>query len=142
SLAWGNVDASGDIDYLVVTEPGRLWLCRWLLSTIVWIARRSRVSLCVNYVLSERALALTERDVYTACELLRATPVAGRAVYQQMRALNTWTEAYFPNAVEGGPMATAETPPARNGLARLVARTARAGEWVFRSWVGAVLERL
>src|SRR2546426_6730880 len=32
SLAWDNVERGSDIDYVVVTEPGRVWLCRWLRS--------------------------------------------------------------------------------------------------------------
>ena len=31
SLAWDNVERGADIDYLIVTEPDRLWSCRWLM---------------------------------------------------------------------------------------------------------------
>src|SRR5690349_14672071 len=39
SLAWDNVDDGGDIDYLIVTEPGRLWVCRWLSALVGRAAR-------------------------------------------------------------------------------------------------------
>src|SRR5712691_1143470 len=39
SLAWHNVDDEGDIDYMIVTEPGRLWVCRWLIAAVSRAAR-------------------------------------------------------------------------------------------------------
>src|SRR5690242_6496231 len=65
SLAWDNVDDGGDIDYLIVTEPGRLWVCRWLSALVGRAARLEGVILCPNYVISTRALALADRSLYT-----------------------------------------------------------------------------
>jgi hypothetical protein len=55
--------------------------------------------LCPNYFLSERALALPERDLFTAHELLQMVPVAGFHVYQRMLALNDWACGLLPTAV-------------------------------------------
>src|SRR2546428_13435487 len=63
SLAWHNVDDKGDIDYLIVTEPGRLWVCRWLIAALARVALLDGVCLCVNYVISTRALALADRNL-------------------------------------------------------------------------------
>ena len=57
ALAMDNV-ADGDIDYLIVTEPGRLWLCRALVVGLVRAAALRGTELCPNYFLSERALVL------------------------------------------------------------------------------------
>src|SRR2546427_347804 len=99
SLAWHNVDEGGDIDYLIVTEPGRLWVCRWLIAALSRVASLDGVSLCANYLISARALALAHCNLYTAYELARMTPLAGFGMYRRMRRANPWVEAYLPNAV-------------------------------------------
>jgi hypothetical protein len=142
SLAWDNVHGAGDIDYLVITESGRLWLCRWFTAMVARLARRAGVEVCVNYLLSERVLALRERDLYTAYELVRMKPIAGLAVYRKMRALNAWTGTHLPNALETPPTEEAEPPRARSWIARLLLQAAGVGEWVLRSWVGTVFEWL
>ena len=98
ALAVNNSDDGDDIDYLIVTEPGRLWLCRSLVVSLVKLAARQGVQLCPNYFLSENALALTEQDLFTAHELLQMAPISGSDVYKKMLHLNSWTERFLPNA--------------------------------------------
>jgi hypothetical protein len=97
ALAMDNV-ADGDIDYLIVTEPGRLWLCRALVVAVVRLASRRGVTLCPNYFLSERVLELEERNLFTAHEVAQMVPIFGLDRYEQFRVLNRWTEAFLPNA--------------------------------------------
>jgi len=68
ALAMDNI-ADGDIDYLVITEPGRLWLCRALVVGLVRTAAFRGTELCPNYFLSEQALVLSERNLFTAHEV-------------------------------------------------------------------------
>jgi len=97
ALAMDNV-ADGDIDYLIVTEPGRLWLCRALVVAVVRLASRRGVTLCPNYFLSERVLELEERNLFTAHEVAQMVPILGLERYEQFRLLNRWTDAFLPNA--------------------------------------------
>jgi hypothetical protein len=97
SLAVDNAEADDDVDYLIVTAPGRVWLARAMTMLIVRLARLRRLTLCPNYLLSESALALSERDPYTARELLQMRPIAGNRVHERMLAANAWCHDLLPN---------------------------------------------
>ncbi len=98
SLSMNNVEPWADLDYLVVTRRGRLWLARAMVILLVrWAATQGSV-ICPNYFLSETSLALRERDLFTAHELVQMVPIAGLGVYAAMRRLNSWTLDYLPNA--------------------------------------------
>jgi hypothetical protein len=98
SLAVDNVGFPEDIDYFVVTADDHLWICRAFVILIVrWAAQRG-LSLCPNYFLSESALRLSTRNLYTAHELTQMVPIDGLEVYHTMRRLNPWTYRFLPNA--------------------------------------------
>lgn len=97
SLAAGNPDARADLDYLIITAPGRLWLVRAMAIVLVRLARRVGHQLCPNYLLTTRALALEHHDLFTAHELLQSVPVAGVETYRQLLASNQWAARWLPN---------------------------------------------
>ncbi len=132
ALALDNVDEDDDLDYFIVTDPGRLWLCRAMVILLVrWAARRGDI-LCPNFFLSSEALVLRQRNLFTAHEVVQMVPVAGLDVYRLMRASNAWTFRYLPNAL--GPPKVLLDHPGRFPFRPLV-------EGVLRSPVGAPLER-
>jgi hypothetical protein len=97
SLAAGNPDDGADIDYLIVTAPGRLWSVRAAAVALVRLARRGGVDLCPNYLLSTDALALDHHDLFTAHELLQARPLLGAATYRRFLDGNVWAARRLPN---------------------------------------------
>lgn len=131
-LAMDNM-ADGDIDYLVVTEPERLWLCRGLVVAQVRLAALKGVELCPNYFLSERALELDERNLFTAHEVTQMVPLAGTPTYQRLRELNRWSYAFLPNA-DSTPRRIATVEPEPGHRRRLA-------EGMLRSRVCSPLER-
>jgi hypothetical protein len=98
SLAVNNTIAGADIDYLVVTENGRLWLARAFVILIVRLAAQWGVSLCPNYFLSQRALHIDNQNLYTAHELVQMIPLTGLEVYYHLQKANNWIGYYLPNA--------------------------------------------
>jgi hypothetical protein len=144
SLAWNNPDHSGDVDYLIVTEPDRLWICRWLVQAIAHTARFDGVRLCANYVVSTRALLLGEHNLYGAYEVARMTPIVGLGMYRRLRRANPWVTAYLPNAIEPPPPPGPPEVPVRSAgkfRRRVVARLKRLGERVLSARAAAALER-
>jgi hypothetical protein len=148
SLVWDNVEDQAydvehppDIDYLIVTDPDRLWLCRWLVAALSRVARLDGVLLCPNYMVSTRALLLAEPNLYGAYELARMTPIAGLGMYRRLRRANRWADAYLPNAHEP-PRPPQPEGNGRPGRARGPwMRMARLGETVLGSALGTVLEQ-
>ncbi len=125
-----------DLDFLVVTAPGRLWLCRGLAMLLTRLARRFGDELCPNYFISLNALVFPNQDLYTAHEIAQMTPLAaprGAAqVYQKLRQLNAWTESFLPNAV-GTPKAQLSTP-----LEGHFAILSEYGRWVLEAGLRSV----
>jgi len=131
SLAAANAEADDDIDYLIVTAKGRLWLARGLTIFVVRLAKLRGLTLCPNYMLSETALALDERDAYTARELAQMRLVSGRDVYLRMLAENGWCTELIPNWTPGA-----------NDAVEAGSIVARLGEWLLGGRLGDALERL
>src|SRR5260221_93044 len=136
ALAVRNGKESGDdIDYLLVTTPGRVWTARALAVLVVRAARLLRVGLCPNYVLAETALLQARRDLFTAHELAQMVPLAGFQIYQEMRTVNAWSDPMLPNAC--GPFyAEPETVP--RGFGKFLQRL---GERLLSGSSGDAIER-
>lgn len=98
ALAVNNVANDDDIDLLIVTTPGRVWLTRALVVALVKFAGRMGARLCPNYVLAASALQQARRDLFMAHELAQMIPLAGHELYWQMRWANGWSWAFLPNA--------------------------------------------
>jgi hypothetical protein len=139
SLAVDNVEGDCDIDLFVVTEPGRLWLCRAFFFSVALACHAMRIHprLCPNYLVTTRALELeaADRDYYVARELAQMVPLWGQVTYELLRARNTWMVEYQPNA--GSRWGAVE--PVR--LGRFSASLRRGTEWALAGRLGDRLER-
>lgn len=98
SLAVGNVSEQADLDYMLITAPGRLWTARAFAVTFGRIMRPFGHVICVNLLVTENALAWNRRDLYTARELYQMIPITGLDVYRRLMQVNPWAERFLPNA--------------------------------------------
>ena len=98
SLSHGLAEKGSDIDYFIVTEPGRLWLVRTLL---VFIRRtlllNRRTYLCLNYFVTTDRLAIEERQIYAACETASVRPLYNEAIHADFVRSNEWIVDFYPN---------------------------------------------
>jgi hypothetical protein len=97
ALAMDNVEADDDIDLLVVTEPGRLWMTRGMIVLLCKLARLPGHTLCPNYLISSRVLEMDRRDLYAAHELAQMIPLHGKGVARRLSAENSWCRSFLPN---------------------------------------------
>jgi hypothetical protein len=100
ALAVDNIGENPDIDLMVVTRPGRVWISRRLIIGLVRLARLRRDDLCPNYIISETSLYLEQQDVFTAHELAQMVPLYGQRVYARLLSDNAWAREYLPTAFE------------------------------------------
>jgi predicted nucleotidyltransferase len=98
SISKGYVDKDSDIDYFIITQPGRLWIARTFLIAFKKIfLLNSYKYFCVNYFVDTEHLIIEEQNRFTATELVTLKPMYGSKMYQQFYAANDWTHDYFPN---------------------------------------------
>lgn len=136
SLSVDNAEHDADIDYLVVTEPGRLWLTRAISLLYVKIAARHNITLCPNYFVTINAMDFEPHNLYMARELAQMVPLTGIEIYQEMRRLNGWADKLLPNAVDNLPRPIPLQTP------KISAKWFWKGiEWMLRSPAGAWLEK-
>ena len=110
SLAMLNLTRDADMDYMIVTQPGRLWLARAFAVLFGRLMRITGDRICVNLLVSESALEWHPRDLYSAREMCQMIPLAGKDVYQRLRASNMWTTSFLPNA-DSEPALTSKARP-------------------------------
>ena len=122
ALAVDNATPDADVDLLVVTEPGRVWLCRSLVIQAVRAARLGGTVLCPNWLLAADALELRDRGLFAARELAQMVPVVGHEVYRLMRRLNAWSDRLLPNATGPPPGTEADAAGRRGVLLRAAER--------------------
>jgi hypothetical protein len=135
ALAVNNAKRGDDIDYLIATERGRLWLSRALvIALVVRPVSFYGDEVCPNYFVAASNLDFDDHDLYTAHELAQMVPLYGRGVYDRMRRANEWVGHFLPNASGAPPGGEVGTGGSGRSLTQTVV------EPVLRSAVGATLE--
>jgi hypothetical protein len=134
SLAVDAADDAADVDLLVVTADGRVWLTRAMSMGVVRFAALSRLRLCPNYLVAESALRIEERSLFTAHELVQMVPVGPSPAYAELLRLNAWFRDFLPNS---GP----RPPLTGDGLGPTLTTWQRVAEAPLRTALGDRIER-
>ncbi|MEZ4722596.1 MAG: nucleotidyltransferase domain-containing protein [Flavobacteriales bacterium] len=100
SLSKGYIDELGDVDYFIITKPGRLWIARTLLIAFKKVfLLNSKKYFCVNYFVDTEHLEIPDKNIFTATEVMTLIPVYSMESHQAFVNSNKWAESYLPNFV-------------------------------------------
>lgn len=92
------MDEKSDIDFFIITKPGRLWIARTLLVMYKRIFLfNSHKFFCVNYFVDTDHLEIEEKNLFTATELATLIPLSGIDHYKNLVGSNGWLKEFFPN---------------------------------------------
>ncbi len=97
---------SDDLDYLIVTRAGRVWLARAFAVLLVRVVRLGGMTICPNYVLAEDAMDQDRKDLFIAHQIAQMVPLSGHTLYERFRQVNAWADDLLPNA--SGPLHPAQ----------------------------------
>lgn len=100
SFSKGYMDADSDLDFFVVTAPGRLWIARMLIVLYkrLFLYNSHKYFWC-NYFISTDHLEIEEKNLFTATELATLIPLCGSSHHLSLMHSNPWLRDYFPNFI-------------------------------------------
>ena len=98
SMAKGVMYEKGDVDFFIITKPGRLWVARTLLILYKKVfLLNSHEFFCVNYFIDSDNLEIEEQNLFSATEAVTLRPIYDSGLYDQFMSANSWVNEYFPN---------------------------------------------
>lgn len=127
-LSKGVANPNSDIDYVIVTEPSRLWICRILLTLFkkIFLLNRKKY-FCLNYYFDTNTLTVEDKNYYTATEVAHLKPLFNIELFLRFMNANGWIREYFPN-YKGFAMNTSEGNNQRSLLQKVLELPFR-GTW-------------
>lgn len=145
-LAARNVKNNDDIDFLIVSAPGTMWVTRLVVVVLMELMGRRRRpgdrdvtdKLCFNMFMSRENMSLipSQRDLFAAHEVLQMRPLSVKnGTYEEYLSANSWVKAYLPNAwvqrhsqwsVSTGDITPGHAAAISLGIARLLEPLAKA----------------
>ncbi len=98
SLSKNSHSKKDDIDFFVISRPGRIWVCRTLLMLFKKIfLLNSKKYFCINYFIDSETLEIPEKNIFTATELAFLIPQRNTELCRQFLEANDWVRSFFPN---------------------------------------------
>ncbi len=128
----GNND---DIDYFIITHPGRLWIARTLLTLFKKLFLfNSHRNFCINYFVDARHLAVREQNRFTATEIAFLLPMYNKNMYQKVMRTNEWIKEYYPFFRQSHAYVTDKVPLIKRWMEHLLGNGfgGKLEDWLFR----------
>jgi hypothetical protein len=91
-----------DVDFFIITVPGRLWIARSMLILFKKVFLfNSKKYFCLNYFTAEDNLLLDEHNVFLATEVAHLKPLYNTKLFVEYLRQNNWIRSFFPNFTTG-----------------------------------------
>ncbi len=111
SISKGSMAEDDDIDYFIITEPGRLWISRSLLIMFKKIFLfNSYRNFCINYLVDTEHLLIGENNRFVATEIVTTIPAYNTSLHRKFIDTNSWVKSYYPTFYHNGAF-TVGNPP-------------------------------
>jgi predicted nucleotidyltransferase len=102
SLAINNSNEKSDIDLMIITKKGRIFMVRFFLTLILDFIGERRTpqkivgKICLNHYLVEKSLKVKFPSLYNAYTYLHLKPIINREeVFEKFRKENNWMQDYL-----------------------------------------------
>jgi hypothetical protein len=120
----GVSNKDSDVDFFIITQPGRLWICRTLLVLYKKVFRaNSRRFFCVNYLISADSSCIPDKNLFTAVELSTLYNVTGPDCFGEFIWSNDWCKEYLPN--HPGPKISGLKDPEKFFVSKIIEKLGR-----------------
>ncbi len=98
TLSKNSSSPESDLDFMVVTKPKRLWICRTLLMLFKKIfLLNNHKFFCINYFVSRDSLEIEEKNIFTATEIVFIKATFNSQLMKEFLESNKWIINFFPN---------------------------------------------
>ncbi len=98
SLSKNVAGPSSDVDFMIVTAPNRLWICKMILTGIRRILLfNSTKYFCFNLFVTENGFFFSDQNVFNAIEIATTQVLWNDAVYRKFQSVNSWIRHFLPN---------------------------------------------
>lgn len=105
SLSKNSSDRTSDLDFMLITKPGGLWIARTMLMLFKKIIFLNSYKLfCINYYITEDNLEISDKNIFTATEIATIKPTYNSALMKKFIENNGWISNFFPNYVLCNPL--------------------------------------
>lgn len=96
SYSKGVMSTDSDLDFFIVVDKGKLWITKFLMVVFRKLfLLDSHKNFCINYMVDVDHLQISDRNQFSATELITMIPVFGMDLYQEMLAKNNWVYNYY-----------------------------------------------
>jgi len=100
TLSKNSSDSTSDLDFMVISAPGRLWISRTMLMLFKKIfLLNSKKYFCVNYFITGNSLEISDRNIFTATEIATIKATFNSALAEKFISENSWIKQFFPNYI-------------------------------------------
>jgi hypothetical protein len=87
-----------DIDFMIVTEFNRLWICKMILTGFRRIFLfNSKKYFCINLMVTENGMYFPNHNYFTAVEIATTQVVWNTTAFMKYQNENAWIHQYLPN---------------------------------------------